>query len=245
MIKFFINIRQKLLSENKFSKYLIYAIGEIILVVIGILIALQINNWNENKKERKTERKILTDLREEIQTNRNKITTSINRREKLLLPVNQHLKYLSEGKVTFISFKSLHDRSFWTGTVQPSFGVINSAISSGSINLIRSDSLKYMLTDWPDEVRDFVDYEEKAYVGHRLFNDYFDDKFPKNGNKYHNYNQKDLERRYKTIIKDVEYINRFLLIHNHLYAGVQIGNDLIKYLDEMTSLINHELELME
>lgn len=47
MIKFFRKIRQKLLSENKFSKYLIYAIGEIILVVIGILIALQINNWNE------------------------------------------------------------------------------------------------------------------------------------------------------------------------------------------------------
>ena len=51
MIKFFRRIRQRLLSENKFSKYLIYAIGEIILVVIGILIALQINNWNEERKE--------------------------------------------------------------------------------------------------------------------------------------------------------------------------------------------------
>ena len=50
MIKFFRKIRQKLLSENKFSKYLVYAIGEIVLVVIGILIALQINNWNENRK---------------------------------------------------------------------------------------------------------------------------------------------------------------------------------------------------
>ncbi|APX99918.1 DUF6090 family protein [Lacinutrix venerupis] len=51
MIKFFRKIRQNLLSENKFSKYLIYAIGEIVLVVIGILIALQINNWNENRKQ--------------------------------------------------------------------------------------------------------------------------------------------------------------------------------------------------
>ena len=50
MIKFFRKIRQNLLSENKFSKYLIYAIGEIILVVVGILIALSINNWNESKK---------------------------------------------------------------------------------------------------------------------------------------------------------------------------------------------------
>ena len=50
MIKFFRKIRQKLLSENKFSKYLIYAIGEIILVVIGILIAIQINEWNRDRK---------------------------------------------------------------------------------------------------------------------------------------------------------------------------------------------------
>ena len=49
MIKFFRKIRQKLLSKNKFSKYLIYAIGEIVLVVIGILIALEINNNNEAK----------------------------------------------------------------------------------------------------------------------------------------------------------------------------------------------------
>jgi len=50
MIKFFRKIRHKLLTENKFSKYLLYAIGEIILVVIGILIALQVNNFNENQK---------------------------------------------------------------------------------------------------------------------------------------------------------------------------------------------------
>ena len=53
MIKLFRKIRLKLLSENKLSKYLVYAIGEIVLVVIGILIALQINNWNETKKSEK------------------------------------------------------------------------------------------------------------------------------------------------------------------------------------------------
>jgi hypothetical protein len=50
MIRFFRKIRQKLLTENKFSKYVLYAIGEIVLVVIGILIALSINNWNEQHK---------------------------------------------------------------------------------------------------------------------------------------------------------------------------------------------------
>ena len=51
MIKFFRNIRQSLIMENKTSKYLKYAIGEILLVVIGILIALQINNWNESSDQ--------------------------------------------------------------------------------------------------------------------------------------------------------------------------------------------------
>ena len=67
MIKFFRRVRQRLLTENKFSKYLIYAIGEIFLVVIGILIALQISNWNENRKARLTEvtklNKLLEDLK--------------------------------------------------------------------------------------------------------------------------------------------------------------------------------------
>lgn len=53
MIKFLRKIRQKMLTENKLSKYLIYAISEIRLVVLGILIALAINNWNENNNDKK------------------------------------------------------------------------------------------------------------------------------------------------------------------------------------------------
>ena len=66
MIKFFRKIRQKLLSENKFSKYLIYAIGEIILVVIGILIALQFNNYNEQRKHLQAINETITAIEEDI-----------------------------------------------------------------------------------------------------------------------------------------------------------------------------------
>ena len=68
MIKFFRNIRQNLLSEGKTGKYLKYAIGEIALVVIGILIALQINNWNENRKDNFVELKILESLNNDLKT---------------------------------------------------------------------------------------------------------------------------------------------------------------------------------
>ena len=66
MIKFFRKIRQKLLSENKFSKYLLYAIGEIVLVVIGILIALWINNKNIQNQNKEKERLGLTEIRDNL-----------------------------------------------------------------------------------------------------------------------------------------------------------------------------------
>lgn len=72
MIKFFRNIRKTLLAEGKSSKYLKYAIGEIVLVVIGILIALQANNWNEYRKERNVEQeylgRLLTDIQKDHET---------------------------------------------------------------------------------------------------------------------------------------------------------------------------------
>ena len=69
MFRFFRQIRQRLLPDNKVSKYLLYAIGEILLVVIGILIALQIDNRNEWKKDRQTEKEILESIAENLELN--------------------------------------------------------------------------------------------------------------------------------------------------------------------------------
>jgi len=63
MIKFFRNIRQTMIKENKVTKYLLYAIGEIVLVVIGILIALQVNEWNQNRNERERELGYLKEIK--------------------------------------------------------------------------------------------------------------------------------------------------------------------------------------
>ncbi len=67
MIKIFRNIRQKLLQEGKIANYLKYAIGEIVLVVIGILIALQLNNWNENRKENLLAMSYLESLKSDLE----------------------------------------------------------------------------------------------------------------------------------------------------------------------------------
>ena len=71
MIKFFRKIRKRLLAENKYNKYLIYATGEIALVMIGILLALQVNNWNEFQKDRKIEKQALENLVENMNLNIN------------------------------------------------------------------------------------------------------------------------------------------------------------------------------
>jgi hypothetical protein len=67
MIKFFRKIRQKLLQEGKIANYLKYAIGEILLVVIGILIAVQVNDLNNDKKDKKMEKRYISDLIQDLQ----------------------------------------------------------------------------------------------------------------------------------------------------------------------------------
>ena len=69
MINFYRKTRKKLADDNKPIKYARYAIGEIVLVVVGILIALSINNWNEQNKRNKDEQLLLSDLKFEILSN--------------------------------------------------------------------------------------------------------------------------------------------------------------------------------
>ena len=78
MIKFFRKIRYNLMSENKTGKYFKYAIGEIVLVVIGILIALSINNWNENRKQNLKQKALLTKFSQDLLEDHNNYKTYLN-----------------------------------------------------------------------------------------------------------------------------------------------------------------------
>ena len=70
MIKFFRQIRLDLMEKNKTGKYFKYAIGEIVLVMIGILLALQVSNWNQDRKDRISERKILDNIHRDFVHNK-------------------------------------------------------------------------------------------------------------------------------------------------------------------------------
>ncbi len=107
MIKFFRKIRQKLITENKFSKYLIYAIGEIVLVVIGILIALAINNWKEEKKKCYKEREVLVNIKQNLLNNIEFINEDLLSHRTRIQSSEIVLKVLND-KITFYDSLTYH-----------------------------------------------------------------------------------------------------------------------------------------
>ncbi len=102
MIHFFRKIRQQLITQNKVSKYLLYAVGEIVLVVIGILIALQINNWNESKKSILKTELLLAQLQKELALN----IIKSNKVIEWYRNANSDLYNLITKRVTYDDYKS-------------------------------------------------------------------------------------------------------------------------------------------
>ncbi|WP_207764273.1 DUF6090 family protein [Hanstruepera neustonica] len=143
MIKFFRKIRQNLLSEGKTGKYLKYAIGEIVLVVIGILIALQINNWNEGRKANKKEQLILKELR-------NSINSDLKAYEDFLIPRLERKKSGLDSLQNYIFDKGIIPDSlfldFYTKLGQDVFMRFDSgpfeALKSNGLDIISNDSLR-------------------------------------------------------------------------------------------------------
>ena len=143
------------MNQNKTSKYFKYAIGEIILVVIGILIALQINNWNENRKDIAKEQQILLSLKEEFKQNIKelKFDHQIN-----LGSLNAFITLLNFDKSVDFDTKtidSLLGQAFNYASFDARLGVINDISSSGNLELIRDSKLRYQLNQWTGELDDY------------------------------------------------------------------------------------------
>ena len=156
MIKLFRKIKQNLISENKFSKYLIYALGEIILVVIGILIALQINNWNENRKNKKIERNYLISLVEEFEFNKLNLETIVTLNDKNANFGLQILKHTGplEPEISNKSFDSLLVNTIgYEVEFRPRNEIIDELIASGKLALINNSILRTELSSWSEALQ--------------------------------------------------------------------------------------------
>jgi hypothetical protein len=145
MIKLFRNIRKKLLSEGKTANYFKYAIGEIVLVVIGILIALQINNWNETRKDIAFEVKMLKEIKKALENDIISFERSVGRLKKLDSATNFMAKHIYEHS-TFVDSLSDRGESRWyflrTGIQYQYNRGPYDAIKSSGIDRISNDSLR-------------------------------------------------------------------------------------------------------
>jgi len=143
MIKFFRKIRYDHMEKNKTGKYLKYAIGEIILVVIGILIALSINNWNESRKQSISEKEFITSVKNDLKQDKafiQLIAELIKPRIEAYKAINSDLPNLYYNDRN--SLDSIFQNYFRSQrTFYPISGSYESAVSGNQITVFRNKEL--------------------------------------------------------------------------------------------------------
>lgn len=147
MINFFKTIRQDLLSGGRTKKYLKYAIGEIVLVVIGILIALQINNWNETRKQQEKEQELIISVKSDLKQDRafiQRIVESIEPKIEAYQTLNSDLFDLYKNDRN--SLDSIFNVYFSSNrTFYPIFGSYKSAVSGNQLTIFRNKDFSQKL----------------------------------------------------------------------------------------------------
>ena len=143
------------------GKYFKYAIGEILLVVFGILIALQINNWNQKRLERIEENTILTNLKDDFEKAVAEFTYLNSIRDDIVSAATaiynmepNEIENLSTNYLDSLFFKTMS-----APTYNHQAGSLNLLLSSGKINLITKEDLKNQLIQWPGDVADMIEDE--------------------------------------------------------------------------------------
>lgn len=258
MIKFFRKIRQKLLSENRFSKYLIYAIGEIILVVIGILIALQINNWNEDKKERIIEQKILQELLVDLEISKGDLENDLRINERNQATSERIKKYLHDKKPYHdsISYMLLRAQNITQFTPRTS-GYEN--LKSVGLSIISNDSLRKEITNVFERFFEYARLEGRVYNERQnsnvdlspFTNKHFEVDFDKQRTVVYTRNSYTLKtndikiRDYKALLAEKELI---IMLQKTIYDRafkMSIYNLAIRKIDDISGVIEKELKRLK
>jgi len=248
MIKFFRQIRRNLIETGKTSKYLKYAIGEIILVVIGILIALSINNWNQQHQEKNEELKQLKALKLEFEKNAltlDSITKHHTENEDATLRLIN-----ATNNYTIKEYDSLYLKAVYNYNFDPSKGIYNSLINSGKIELISNQILKYKLAEIQDLVTDYIDDENlvREYCSNSFF-PFVINQMPYNPLRlYKNRTVKEEQLHHSYFLEMLN--NRIFIEHLSMISLYRIGvfeegYKVEKEYNNIINLINQEINKME
>ena len=143
-------IRRKLLTNNKVTTYLLYAIGEIFLVVVGILIAVQIDDWNANRINQSKERAILKNLQHEFTKNLSSLDSVKAHHQSIQRSIAKVMDLIGEpaSELEQYNLDSLLYLTLDYTEYIPSESVVSELIASGKMDLISSDTLRMLLFDW-------------------------------------------------------------------------------------------------
>jgi len=257
MLKLFRRIRQKLIQEGSLSRYLIYAIGEIALVMIGILLALQVNNWNLNQQAKKSENNALVELRAEFGKNQKRLNELIAVRKLQEEQIRSYIALIIDDDIPIGEKMNAQLPSDYDGVWGNENMVLSSLINTGAIENIQNDSLKMLLTQWPISVGRFLTYEKELRKGMELWRDYRDQFKPSVLTKKGNYSQKWPGNEYPQKILDkmdefnsekiesIKHYNLLSRIISKVYIYLILTKELtenykliIKYIDEELTFRN-------
>ena len=244
MIKFFRKIRQNLLFEDKTSKYFKYAIGEIILVVIGILIALQINNWNQERLNNNDRHKIIASLNIEFKQNKIQFSTVRDNHVNSKKAGMELMGYF--GEQNHQNFKqrvidSLLDGIFPMSDYLPSNNAVEDIIQSGKLSTLENSELSSKLSDWKSLVSILISRDDKLeeWIFSQVIpylNKYISWRDVGFHNNYSWSTQGALPANYKYIFTDLEFEN---ILENHIYfvnESLRRQNETLKLIDEIIEL---------
>lgn len=160
-MKVFRKIRRKLMVSGKVKSCLLYAFGEIILIVIGILIAWKINNLNEIRKNKIVQVKIYESLYEELNTNLNVIDKTIVGYSNTILSLQNSLNYVGQhpNKLTQEARDLIVQIKFKTTNLRDKF--LNSVNITDKFQFLENDSLAVLISQYPSELKTFETQEAK------------------------------------------------------------------------------------
>lgn len=168
MIRFVNRLKHDLLRTGQVKKFLLYTFGEVFLVVVGILIALQVNDYTEYKRDRKLELNELAQLELEFRSNLEQLNNKISQRDAMISSSSKIIRSLDNGLVMETDSLEFHiNTTFFNPTFNP---ISNDLISTGKINLITNKELKRKLLHWPSDVEQVVE-EERIWTSY-LYNQY-------------------------------------------------------------------------
>jgi hypothetical protein len=147
------------MEKNKTGKYIKYAIGEIVLVVVGILIALQINNWNEDRKDKKLEQNYLSKIHDEFKKNKEQFDVIISIHKQSYESSNWIIENHNQSDIDIDTLRKHLKQFRFSYTYNPSKSSIDAIINSGKLGVIRDDGLSNQLIEWPELIKDYQEEE--------------------------------------------------------------------------------------